>query len=115
MSASPVRSLFCSLLTAFVLVLGSSASRGAAIITASETSGNVVLTGTGTLNLSALSLFFNNATSSAPGGMLGVPPVAVVGSTGVPCDLYKGLVPPASIGPGTSFKPADSGSGDFFG
>jgi hypothetical protein len=111
----PVPALVTALVTVSSLVLGPSASSGAVIITASETAGNVVLTGSGTLNLSALSLF-DTATSDAPGGIQGVPPVAVLGPKSVSADVYIGeLIPPASIGPLTSFRPADSGSGNFFG
>jgi hypothetical protein len=98
-----------------VLIAASSDARGAAFIVASQDNGNVVLTGYGTINLSALSKFADGIAGSA--GFQGVRPAAEVGPNSTVVDLYRGesLIAPASIGTSTTFVPSDGGSGDFFG
>jgi PEP-CTERM motif len=77
-----------------------------------QTGGNVVATGSGTIDLTGLTFDF----SAAVGGMGAVVPfdgIAAVGPDNV-ADVYTGVSGPASFGPGaTTF--GSSGSGDAFG
>ena len=86
------------------------AARGAATITFTQSGGNVVATGGGTVNLAALTFFT---------GLMAGPEVspakavAIVGS-GVDGSTYRGISGPTSFGSGAS-KIATSQTGDFFG
>ena len=98
-----------------MLIAMLSNARGAAFIVASQGSGNVVLTGYGTINLSALSKFTDGIAVYA--GFQGVLPAAEVGPNSTRIDIYVGqsIIAPASIGTSTMFVPSDGGSGHFFG
>ena len=86
-----------------------------ALFIASESDGNVILTGSGTFDLTQLSIRTTGTTTAS--GFSGTPPLATVGPAGARVANYVGisLRAPDSIGSLDSFAPADGGSGDFFG
>jgi len=110
------RAMRTRILALFALGLLASSSHAAVIITMEEIGGDVVMTGTGTANLTNLRL---TQTTDNSGGS-GVRPeqravaVGLARPNETPADLYRGLTGPTSFGAGgVTF--ASSGTGDTFG
>lgn len=89
-------------------------SQGAIIITATETGGNVLFNGSGTLNVMGLTPDFGGP---LPGGISPSDAGIVVGSPSLePTNAYTGgIIFPASYGVGIMIVSPDSGFGDKFG
>lgn len=104
--------------TAFaVRVFVTSISCGAIVVTATQSGDNVVLEGSGSIDLSALTEITGTATSFGS-AISGNPPAFTVGGTNqIDVDVYGGfsLTAPSNIGVLTSAVFADSGTGDRFG
>jgi hypothetical protein len=84
------------------------------IINFQDVGSNVVATGSGSLNVTALALF-----AGSSGGQAEVRPdfasVVVGPTTLTSSDLYSGFAGPTSFGPGIGGRNADLGSGPLFG
>ncbi len=80
-------------------------------ITIEQVGSNVVLTGSGSLNITGLSFA---GTFTVGSGVGGAGALAFVGPTFATVDDYSGLTGPSSFGSGV-FTFASSGSGDLFG
>jgi hypothetical protein len=110
------RKVFCGLIPGLLLLAaGTPSSRAGGILTAVESGGDVVMTGSGMLNLTAWS--WGGGSTSSGAGVLANSTIAV-GPTS-PIDFYRNptnFIGPLSIGPGTgNFNFATSGTGNHFG
>lgn len=99
---------------ALILFAVSTRSQAGLMFSAVESAGSVVITASGTANLSGLAA---GGSMLFPGGRLQPDKGIVVGALSTPVDLYFGSVSGApNFGPGTEpLVNADSGSGDLFG
>jgi hypothetical protein len=95
-------------------LLGMSAANAAVTITFTESGGNVIATGVGTVNLVGLgspnSPTFRASVAGGSGTQVFVGPTIEV-----PVTTYFGVGGPTNWGPGFFFDFASSGSGDLFG
>ncbi len=102
-------------LIALMLVGWAASAQGVIIVDAVETGGDVVFTGSGSLDLSTWSYestVLGLGAFLADGGLIVGPAVSMdMDRYGVPL-LFSG---PLDFGPGTTLQFADSGSGDLFG
>ncbi len=92
----------------------STSAHASVLMNITESGGDVNVIGSGTLNLTALTLFANG---SAGGGVLGNLAIVILGATpsiALNIDQYSGITGPASFGTGVTFI-ATSGTGDRFG
>ena len=86
------------------------------IVTATETGGNVVFTGAGSLDLTEATL--SSSIGNQVGGVIPDSLFQIGNITGVPTQFYLnpvGFSGPSTIGPGTAFTRASSGTGDLTG
>jgi hypothetical protein len=99
-----------------VLLLASQAtSRAGVIVSLQEVGGDVVATGSGSIDTTALTLLGNTNNSANVWAGFPLGSFAVVGgTTTVPQDVYTGITGSASFGSGDQFF-ATSGGGDVFG
>ncbi len=99
-------------------IAGTVPARATVIVTVSETGGDVVFSGSGTLDLTAwdFQVTFVLGSSVTPDGAFLVGPA---GPSPIPAvDIYEtplNFSGPLSIGPGSTFSSSTSGSGDTFG
>jgi PEP-CTERM motif len=78
-----------------------------------QSGANVVVAGSGAIDLTGLT-FFSNGTAVGPGAVEGSSGVAWVGTARASLDLYSGASGPASFGTGGTIS-GSSGAGDVFG
>jgi hypothetical protein len=89
-------------------------ARAAYVVTLTQEGSNVVATGSGTIDLTGLSLFESSFLSET--GILPSEAVMVTGpASGAVEDLYIGFTGPTSFGSGRLTSPPNSGSGDIVG
>lgn len=105
------KSLFASLALGTALIFSATSGAQAAVtITIAPSGANVVATGGGTINLSALALDSSGtATGGAVNASLGLVRVGAVGA----CSTYSGSPGPTTFGSGSIFAP-DTNIGDIF-
>lgn len=97
-----------------MLAIGATASPASAayVFQVSQVGANVVMTGSGSLNLGGLT---QSGTTSTTAGIQGTSGLAVVGTNIANAVLYGGFTGPASFGPGGFFTTASSPTGPTVG
>lgn len=106
-----IRSL---ILATFALIFAAKHAGAAYVLTLQQTAGNVVATGSGSFNLTALTIFENGSTGYAANLFPSLAQV-ILGVESPDVDVYTGISGPASFGSGNSIEFANSASGNFSG
>jgi hypothetical protein len=88
-------------------------ARAAVVMTMQEVGTDLVVTGSGSVDLDGLNLFRSGDPTSTR--VMATPVAALVGTSGSHVDIYTGATGPMSVGAGTDGFKADDADGDLFG
>jgi len=105
-----MKNLTLSLVAAFLIFIGTNNCNGDILVTATETGGNVVFSGAGTFNLTALTIAGSNNTLSGINASASLISMNSLFGT----DLYSGFTGPSSFGTGSPFTGSTTASGSGF-